>query len=131
MRKAEFFLFMIVLNKGNNAERVYCTPLELLASSPNFYFFKFTNRTTGDVVTFFDTNESNTARYQYFTLNTQSIFGTFEEGFWGYTIQPSSTNTGTPNTAICESGLMYLKPAIEFEPTKYDEQDNTFKVFNG
>jgi hypothetical protein len=129
MEKAEVF-FMITLTKGNTTETIYCTPLELLTSAPNYYYFKFTNRLTKQVVSAWLSNVSTTDRFQRFTIQTNSLFSSYDEGFWTYTIQPSTTNNLVPTTAICESGLMYLKPNNSFTPTKYDDQSTTFKTYS-
>lgn len=124
-------MLMIVLNKGENAEIIYCTPLESATSIPAYYYFKFTNRITKDVISVFLTDTSVLKRYQKFTIDTDTLFSTFDTGFWSYTIQGSSVNTGTPTSPVLEMGYMYLNEATEFTPTKYDEQDNTFKTYNG
>lgn len=126
---------MITLNKGLTNQAFYCTPMDYLSSVPEWLYFKFVHRMTGEVVEFWVDvlGTSNTNRYAKYTINPLSIFGDSTEGMWTYTIQqttdeeviPPSTNT------ILESGYLYLYPASTFEPTKYEGQNNTFIAYDG
>lgn len=112
---------------------MYTTPMENLSTVPAWFYFKFVNRVTLDEVELWDDSigVSTTNRYAKHVVNTSVHFADMPTGFWTYTIQPATEEEVVPNTDICESGLMYLYPATEFEPTKYDEQSNTFIVYGG
>lgn len=122
---------MIILNLGDNSEVIRVTPLENSATTPNYYYFVFTNRVTKDEVDMWLTNVSTTARYQKFQINTDNLFDGYDTGFWNYTIQGATTLNVIPTSAILESGYMYLYPATEYAPTEYNEQSNQFKTYNG
>lgn len=95
----------------------------------------FTNRITQDVVSFMFNNISTTERYMKMSLVVNTYFANAETGFWEYNCYQTPTNNinsiDTENTTPIESGLMYLNPASEFEPTKYSGQSNTFVTYNG
>ena len=123
---------MIKLTKGETTEYIYCTPMENLSSVPAWFYFKFVNRVTLDEVeTWIDSGNLTTDRYSKYPIDTSALFDDMPSGFWTYTIQPATEEEVVPNTDICESGLMYLYPATEFQPTKYDEQSNNFIVYGG
>lgn len=88
---------------------------------------------TGDEIAFVTTNASTSARYDYFSLVVNTHFANAETGFWTYDIyeQASSSGTSPVGKNKVETGLMYLHPADTYEPMQYDEQDNTFKTYNG
>ena len=122
---------MIVLTKGENSEQIYFTGNLNVSSVPNYYYFKFTNRTTLDEVEMWLEDARFTTRYGTTNVATSLYFNDYPEGFWTYEIYPVAEEDQYPTLPICESGLMYLYPQTEFAPTKYDEQNNTFKVYNG
>ena len=121
---------MLILTKGNT-DQCYVTPLE--KSSLNFVNYKviFTNRTTQDIVEFWFADISTTRRYQKFLIDVDNYFNNLDEGFWTYQIYGVITLGGTPNSPLLESGLMYLKPSTIYQPTKYEQQDASFKTYNG
>lgn len=121
---------MILLTKGNT-DIIYVTPRENTSLVFQHYKIVFTNRTTTDVVEYWFTDVSTTERYQSASIVVNTYFQNEVEGFWTYAIYGTATFGGTPNSPVLETGLMYLKPATNYEPTKYDEQDNTFKTYNG
>jgi hypothetical protein len=123
---------MITLTKGYDEWLICFTGKVLAEAPPAFYYFKFTNRTTLDEVDMWLVAEqSGTDRYELCFVNTNEYFSDYPEGFWTYEIYPSDTDQVLPTEAMIESGLMYLYPQTEFTPTKYDEQNNTFVVYNG
>ena len=119
---------MIHFTKGNS-DTIFTTADTTLTL--NYYYFKFTNRTTQDIVEMWLPNESEKDRFQKYTINTDEYFVNFNEGFWTYTIQMAEDYEVIPTSAILESGFMYLHPATDFEMIKYNEQSNTFKAYNG
>ena len=123
---------MIVLTKGDEQNVIFTGTENCLLTSP-FFLFVFTNRVTIEVVKFVSANQSNTERYDYIYLTVNDYFENSEEGFWTYDIyeQEDSSNTDIEGKHKVETGLMYLHPADTFEPIKYDEQDNSFKTYNG
>ena len=120
---------MIILTKGN-VEQVYCTPLENADSVFSTFYFKFTNRITQSVVEYTSDNTSLFDRYQQFDINTNA-FENENTGFWTYEIKQWDENNAEPVGPVLESGFMYLNPTDTFEPTKYDEQNNSFITYNG
>ena len=123
---------MIVLTKGES-QNVYFTGTENCLLTNPYFLFIFTNRVTDEQVAFVATNASTSARYDYFSLVVNTRFENSETGFWSYDIyeQASSSGTSPIGKNRVETGLMYLHPADTYEPIKYDEQDNTFKTYNG
>lgn len=123
---------MIVLTKGET-QNVYFTGTENCLLTNPYFLFIFTNRVTGEAISFIATNESTSARYDYFSLIVNDQFEDSETGFWTYDIYEQSTPNGTSPTGKnkVETGLMYLHPADTYNPIEYDEQDNTFKTYNG
>ena len=69
------------------------------------------------------------SRYQQFEIDTED-FENEDTGFWTYEIYEADVND-EPTGSVLESGYMYLNPEIAFEPTKYDEQNNSFITYNG
>jgi hypothetical protein len=123
---------MIVLTKGE-IQNVIFTGTENCQLVAPYFLFIFTNRITNEVVSFVATNESDTKRYDYFMLIVDDQFGDSETGFWTYDIyeQESSAGTNPEGKHKVETGLMYLHPVDTFTPIEYNEQDNTFKTYNG
>ena len=123
---------MIVLTKGET-QNVFFTGTENCLLTNPYFLFIFTNRVTGDEIAFVTTNASTSARYDYFSLIVNDQFEDSETGFWTYDIyeQASASGTSPVGKNKVETGLMYLHPADTYEPIKYDEQDNTFKTYNG
>jgi hypothetical protein len=120
---------MINLYIGNTNNAIYCTPDENSSATITFYYFKFVNRITQDVVQMWLQNISGNKRNQKFLINVNTYFLNQDGGLWRYTIQSSLQNI-VPTSAILESGLMYLHSDL-IEPVKYNEQVNTFKTYNG
>jgi hypothetical protein len=123
---------MIVLTKGEIQNVIFTGTENCLLTTPYFLFI-FTNRVTTEVVSFIITNESDTKRYDYFTMIVDDYFSDSETGFWTYDIYEQETDSGLSPIGKnkVETGLMYLHPADTFTPIEYDEQDNSFKTYNG
>jgi len=123
---------MIVLTKGET-QTIYFTATENCLLTNPYFLLYFINRVTQEVVTFVGTNESLTARYDAVTFHINDYFRYSETGFWTYNIYEQSTNinNGIVGLNKVEDGYMYLNPATEFVPIKYDEQSNTFITYNG
>lgn len=122
---------MILLNLNSTTNLVYCTPLEKLSVVPSYYYFRFESRQTKSVVQFTIADTSNSKRFQKFIVNAVQLFANQKEGFWNYIIKPTSQNNGIdPNTDICETGMMYLSSNNIFTPTKYEDQNNTYKTYS-
>lgn len=120
---------MINLTKGNT-ESIIVTPLENSATTYSIFYFKFTSRITQDEVECWLTNTSTTERYQQFSLVVNSKFANEVEGFYTYEIY-GAINGSTYVNVLLETGYMHLHPTTNFEPTTYNDQINTFKVYNG
>lgn len=121
---------MIILQKGNNSEFIYCTPKESSGTIYSFYEITFTNRITTDSVSVILEDLSTTARYQKLEIDTDSELGNYDTGFWKYDIKGSEDGENV-DELILESGFMYLYPENAFAPTKYNEQNNQFLTYNG
>lgn len=123
---------MIVLTKGES-QIVYFTGTENCLLTNPYFLFIFTNRVTQEVVSLVFENLSNSSRYDMIDISVADYFEDSETGFWTYDIyeQTSPSDTTTAGKNKVETGLMYLHPAETYEPIQYDEQDNTFKTYNG
>lgn len=120
---------MINLTKGNT-ESIIVTPLENSATNYSIFYFKFTSRITQDEVECWLTNTSTTNRYQEFSIVVNDFFLNEIEGFYTYEIY-GANNGSTYVNVLLETGYMHLHPTTNFEPTTYNDQINTFKVYNG
>ena len=110
--------------------------MDYLTSIPQWVYFKFVHRMTGEVVEFWTDSigQSFTYRYAKYSIGTDSYFGNSTEGMWTYTLQQAPEEEVVPTIGqypILESGYLYLYPADTFEPTKYEGQDNTFIAYDG
>lgn len=128
--KSVVFLFMIHLKLGET-NNIYATAVDYGDNSYGIYYFKFQNRTTFDVVEMWLTNESTSNRYQKFEIVVNDYFEGYAEGTWDYVIIGADQVDVVPTYDVLESGYMYLHRATEYQPTKYNEQSNTFKAYNG
>jgi hypothetical protein len=123
---------MIVLTKGEEQNVIFTGTENCLLVAP-YFLFVFTNRVTTEVVKFVSTNQNNNARYDYIELVVDDYFANSETGFWTYDIyeQEDPSDTDIIGKHRVETGLMYLHPADTFTPIEYNEQDNSFKTYNG
>ena len=123
---------MIVLTKGEE-QNVFFTGTENCQLTAPYFLFVFTNRITTEEVKFVSDNQSTTARFDYIYLVVNEYFLNSETGFWTYDIYEQASPTGTSTTGKnkVETGLMYLHPADTYSPIEYNEQDNSFKTYNG
>ena len=120
---------MINLTKGLT-ETIYFTGTEKATIDNPFFLFVFINRVTLDVVKIMATNNSITGRYDSFAITVNNYFNLKEEGFWSYTVHQKVLVTDfTVAGLIVEEGYMFLNPSVEFEPTKYTEQNNNFVTY--
>lgn len=122
---------MIRLTKGET-QTIYFTGTENALLLDPYFLFVFVNRVTQETVKFVATNTSTTSRVDSFSLVVNSKFEDSELGMWSYFVyeQASSTGTDTTGKHLVESGFMYLLD-VEFVPTSYNEQSNTFLTYNG
>jgi len=123
---------MIVLTKGEEQNVIFTGTENCLLTAP-YFLFVFTNRVTSEVVKFVSTNQNNNARYDYIELVVNDYFANSETGFWTYDIyeQEDPSDTTITGKHRVETGLMYLHPTDTFTPIEYNEQDNSFKTYNG
>jgi hypothetical protein len=122
---------MINLRKGNT-ETVYFTATEKATLPDPFFLFVFTNEVTLDVVKVMATNTSTTERYDKLSLAVNTYFSSSTEGLWIYSIyEKAAVDDLNVSGTVVEEGMMYLRPAIDFAPTEYSEQSNTFKAYDG
>ena len=127
---------MIILTKYlTQSNYIYATPYEKADGIDyQYYIFNFQNRLTGEVIQLGLENTSATLRYQVFKIdvypfNNSSNFEDNNDGFYTYQIYGSYDGTEI-ETDILESGFMLLKKSDKYEPTKYNEQDNSFITYN-
>ena len=120
---------MIVLNKNNAADVIRVTPYENSSAVFTYYYIKFVNRITQNVVELFALNTSTTLRYQKLSCNSLTKFVGEDSGFWDYEIHGSNAQS-VIDEDILEIGFMYLEDTI-IAPVKYDEQSNNFVTYNG
>ena len=124
-------MYMITISKGQTIP-IYITAKENLTNSAYFVGLFFTNRITQEVVSFMFNNISTTDRYMKMSLVVNTYFANSELGFWTYKAYQTPTNninTIDTDSVPVETGLMYLSPVSEFEPTKYSGQNNTFVTY--
>lgn len=123
---------MIVLTK-DEVKNVIFTGTENSVLINPYFLFVFTNRITQEEVKFVVTNQSDTLRYDVFELTVNDYFETAETGFWTYDVYEQSDDVNLDVTGLnkVETGYMFLNPAITFEPTKYNNQSNSFVTYNG
>lgn len=110
--------------------------MDYLTTIPEYVYFKFVHRMTGEVVEFYSDGlgASQTNRYAKYGINVDTYFSDSTEGMWTYTLQQTPDKETVPPVGqypILESGYLYLYPADTFEPTKYEGQDNSFIAYNG
>ena len=110
--------------------------MDYLTTIPEYVYFKFVHRMTGEVVEFYSDGlgASQTNRYAKYGINVDTYFSDSTEGMRTYTLQQTPDKETVPTIGmypILETGYLYLYPADAYEPTKYEGQDNTFIAYNG
>jgi hypothetical protein len=123
---------MIILTKGETQNVIFTATENCLLVSP-YFLFVFTNRVTLEEIKLVFENQSSTKRYDYIDLSVDDYFADSETGFWTYDIyeQDDPVDTTITGKHKVETGLMYLHPADTYEPIEYNDQDNSFKTYNG
>ena len=127
---------MLSLTKGNTSEYLVVTLNEKRTLDNGYYLFYFEHITTRETATkiysFAEDESSYTDRYNKFTINTQSVFGSKSVGEWVYNVyeQASNSNTDPTGLTLVETGIMKLNPATEFAFETYDVA-TTYKAYNG
>lgn len=117
---------MLHITKNINSTLIFTGTEQCVLSNPYFLFI-FTNTTTNEVVSYVGTNVSSfTGRYDKVII-PGSLFNSYDEGFWTYSIyeQASSSNTDPTGLNKVEEGYMFLK-LTAFTPEEYSGQSNTF-----
>lgn len=127
---------MLSLTKGQTSESLYVTLNEKRTLTSGYYLFYFENILTRETATkiygFGEDESSYSTRYNKFTINTQSVFGSKSIGEWVYQVyeQSSGSNVDPTGLTMVESGIMKLNPATEFTYDKYTVA-TTYKAYNG
>jgi hypothetical protein len=127
---------MLTLTKGQTSESIYVTLNEKRTLTAGYYLFYFEHITTRETATkiyaFAEDESSYSTRFNKFTINTQSIFGSKSVGEWVYQVyeQASGVNTNPTGLTMVESGILVLNPATEFTYDKYNVA-TTYKAYNG
>jgi len=124
---------MIVLTRNINApitNTFVLTLSEHQAAATAYYHFTFIHRVTQDEVDVYLENISTKSNFQKFQLDSDE-FDDVDLGYYTYEAR-AANSTGTAIVGgILETGYMVLKDSETFAPTKYDEQSNQFKTYNG
>lgn len=127
---------MILLNFGQSSENITVTLNEKRTIDSGYYLFVFTHVLTRNVVKkiygFLDDDSPYPERYNQFEIDTDTVFLDEPIGQWNYAVyeQASSSNTDPDGLTEVETGLMQLKPAVEFSFVKYSEP-TIFKAYAG
>lgn len=124
---------MIHLHKDLETEFFYLSFGEA-AQGKTVVYIRWTNRLTGDVIkfptdTYFSFIATNTNRYSKHEIATIDFFDGYDTGLWKFEAW-ALTSEIVPTTEPDITGYMYLH-GTAFSPDKYDEQDNTFKTYQG
>lgn len=114
---------------------IYYTATENTTIDTDYFLFIFEHRATLEkIILLLSKDNASTDRFDVTTIEADNHeFDNATEGLWKYTIRqkpainPDMTETGL----IVETGYMMLHPSAEFEPTIYEEQLNTFTIYNG
>lgn len=130
---------MLQLTAGQSNEKIIVTLNELKTLTGPYYLFRFVHVGTGEVVSLLrsaltDDESIYQGRYNKFNIDTVTVFLDKPPGEWHYTIyeQVSSSNTDPDlATGVVEYGKMYLLPAVEYAPKKYESSPRTFKMYQG
>lgn len=126
---------MLRLTKGNTDEEIIVTLNEYRTLEAGYYLFVFENITTKELVkkvyNFTEDESSYQDRYNQFSINTQSLFGTKNSGEYTYKVYESETNTTDPTGLnLVEYGIMKLSDATAFEFETY-QSATTYKAYAG
>lgn len=127
---------MLLLTLGQTAEVMTVTLNEKRTLDDGYYLFVFTHYTTKQVVTkiyaFAEDDSAYPDRFNQFEINTAIVFLNKPVGMWQYNIyeQESSSNTDPEGLTEVESGIMELRPIVQFTFEEYDGT-TTYKVYGG
>jgi len=125
---------MLHITKLANSVLYYTASENTTIDTTNFLFI-FEHRATLEKIILLLTNDNGIDyRFDVSTIEADNHeFDDATEGLWKYTIRqkPASNPDTTETGLIVETGYMMLHPSTEFEPTIYDEQLNTFTIYNG
>ena len=129
----DFFYDMIVLTRNIAApitNTFVLTLSEHQAAPTTWYHFTFIHRVTQDEVDVYLENISTKTNFQKFQIDSDE-FDQVDTGYYTYEAR-AANSTGTAIVGgILQTGYMVLNDSATFAPTKYDEQSNQFKTYNG
>ena len=117
---------MLQINKDITNTLLFTATESCVLANP-YFLFKFTNRTTNDII-YYVATDTSLYNYRFNKATIQgSLFSVF--GYYTYEIyeQLSSTNIDPTGLNLVESGFMVVV-GDSFTPDEYDGQDNTFVV---
>ena len=127
---------MLYLKKGQ-VSKVFLTLADLQTVPGAHYLFVFENRATGENVSWVENASGDVSlypdRYNAFNITVNDYFTSATTGTWIYKIyeQPSLVNLDPElATGLLESGLAQVQPASDPVTTRYEGQDNTYKVYS-
>ena len=124
------------LTLGETEQYIVVTLNEKKTLGEGYFLFRFTNGTTGDVVSkifaYTDDVSSYPDRFNKFLISTGTDFLNQLPGQWTYEVyqQESAVNTDPAGLTEVERGLLELLPATEYTIDKYSLATN-YKAYNG
>jgi len=119
---------MIHLNRNSASQYAYVN-LGEFADGLTWLYWKCTNRLTGVVFTFYTPLPLTTNRYSKVLIDTIDL-SDYDAGLYSYEFWAQDDDTTIPTGESDAKGFLYLH-GTAFSPDKYDEQDNTFKTYQG
>jgi len=143
-----FFIFinMILLTKGETQEIVLSLNEKVSIANPTFYFVFENDMTNESIAMVLTDTSSYKARYNSFTLNTNTYFLNAKNGFWTYKVYgltlPEWNNINTTwelltnvtwnllnDDELLEVGKMKLV-GDAFEFIQYETLENNYIIYN-
>jgi hypothetical protein len=124
---------MIVLHRNITTpitNNIYLTLSEKQVSPTTWYYFIFVHRVTKESVSIYLQNISTKDNFQKFEIGSDE-FGTFDAGYYTYSVKAANNNGTAQVGDVLETGYMLLKDVASAGPVRYNEQSNQFKTYNG
>jgi hypothetical protein len=137
---------MILLTKGETQDIVLSLNEKVAIANPTFYFVFENDMTNESIAMVLTDTSSYKARYNSFTLNTNSYFLNAKNGYWTYKVYgltlPEWNNINTnwelltdvtwnllDDNELLEIGKMKLV-GDAFEFIQYETQENNYIIYN-
>jgi hypothetical protein len=137
---------MILLTKGETQDIVLSLNEKVAIANPTFYFVFENDMTNESIAMVLTDTSSYKARYNSFTLNTNTYFLNAKNGYWTYKVYgltlPEWNNINTnwelltnvtwnllDDNELLEIGKMKLV-GDAFEFIQYETQENNYIIYN-